>query len=48
LIVAAVWIVVAALLGVSGRGRLREINPKPERTVETVQQVPGALRPSSS
>lgn len=48
LIVAAVWIVVAAVLGVSGRGRLREINPKPERTVETVQQVPGALRPSSS
>lgn len=44
LIVAAVWAVVAAVLYVMGRGHLREVNPKPERTVDTLQQVPSALK----
>jgi hypothetical protein len=48
LIVAAVWIVLGSALGASGRARLRQVNPKPERTVDTVQQVPSALRPNSS
>jgi hypothetical protein len=28
-----------------GRKQLKQVNPKPERTVETLQQVPGALKP---
>ena len=53
LIVAVVWGVIAAVLFVMGRKqlktidftRLKQINPKPEQTVETLQQVPGALKP---
>jgi hypothetical protein len=44
LIVAALWAVVAAVLAVVGRARMRRINPKPERTVQTIQQVPDALK----
>jgi hypothetical protein len=29
-----------------GRKKFKEVNPKPERTVETLQQVPGALKPN--
>jgi hypothetical protein len=53
LIVAVIWGIVAAVLGLSGRKQLKtisfaglkNINPKPEQTVETLQQVPGALKP---
>jgi hypothetical protein len=44
LIVTAVWAAVGAVLFVMGRQRMREVNPKPERTVETVSEVPGALK----
>jgi uncharacterized membrane protein YqjE len=44
LIVAVLWAVVAAVLAVAGRARMRRINPKPERTVQTLQQVPDALK----
>ena len=44
LIVAAIWGVVAAVLAVLGRTRMRQVNPKPERTVQTLQQVPDALK----
>jgi len=44
LIVAAIWGVVAAVLAVLGRSRMRQVNPKPERTVQTLQQVPDALK----
>lgn len=44
LIVAAVWIVIGAVLFVVGRSTLRRVNPKPERTVETVKEVPDALK----
>lgn len=47
LIVAAIWGVVAAVLFVNGRKQLKTVNPKPERTVETLQRVPGAITPSS-
>jgi len=47
LIVAAIWAVIAAVLYVRGRGTLRTVNPKPERTVETVKEVPGAFTTSS-
>lgn len=45
LIVAAIWAVIAGVLFVVGRGQLKKVNPKPERTVETVKEVPGALKP---
>ena len=53
LIVAAVWGIIAAVLFVMGRKQLKtvdfsglkQVNPKPEQTVETLQQVPGALKP---
>ncbi len=44
LLVAVVWVVAGAVLYASGRREIRRLNPKPERTVETVQQVPGALK----
>jgi hypothetical protein len=43
LLVAAVWAVIGTVLGVTGRSRLRSVHPKPERTVETVQQIPEAF-----
>lgn len=39
------WGIVAAVLFLSGRKTLQTVNPKPERTVETVQQIPPALKP---
>jgi hypothetical protein len=44
LVVAAIWGVAAAVLAVVGRARMRTVNPKPERTVQTLQQVPDALK----
>src|SRR3954463_15924277 len=46
LIVAVIWGVIAAVAFVMGRKKFREVNPKPERTVDTLQQVPGALKPN--
>lgn len=44
LIVAAVWAVTGAVLYVAGRARMREVNPAPERTAETLKELPGALK----
>jgi len=44
LIVAVIWGIIAAVLYVTGRSNLRSVHPKPERTVETVKQVPDALK----
>jgi hypothetical protein len=46
LIVAIVWGVIGAVAFVMGRKKFRQVNPKPERTVETLQQVPSALKPN--
>src|SRR5438309_1806859 len=46
LIVAVVWGVIGAVAFVLGRKKFRQVNPKPERTVETLQQVPRALKPN--
>lgn len=43
LIVAAVWAVIAAVMYVAGRSRMREVNP-PERTTETLKELPGTLK----
>jgi hypothetical protein len=44
LIVAVVWAVVAAVLASAGRGLLQRANPKPERTVATVREIPDTLK----
>lgn len=44
LLVATLWGAVAGLLYPAGRRQLRELHPKPERTVETVKEVPDALK----
>jgi nitrate/nitrite transporter NarK len=44
LIVAALWAVVGAVLYSMGRTRLKSVHPKPERTVETLKEVPNALK----
>jgi hypothetical protein len=46
LIVAVVWAVIGAVAYVMGRKKFQEFHPKPERTVDTLQQVPGALKPN--
>jgi hypothetical protein len=46
LIVAVIWGVIAAVTFTMGRKKFREVNPKPERTVDTLQQVPDALKPN--
>jgi uncharacterized membrane protein YqjE len=38
LIVTSVWAVIAAVLFVMGRSRMREVSPKPEQTVETLKE----------
>lgn len=44
LIVAAVWAVVGAILYAAGRGRMRQVSPVPERTTETLKELPGTLK----
>lgn len=44
LIVAGIWALAAALLYTAGRRQLRQVHPKPERTVQTLQEVPDAMR----
>jgi Putative Actinobacterial Holin-X, holin superfamily III len=44
LIVAVLWAIIAAVLFTTGRANLRKVHPKPERTVDTLSQVPEALK----
>jgi hypothetical protein len=44
LIVTGVWAVVGALLFAVGRGRMKQVDPKPELTVETVKELPDTLK----
>ena len=46
LIVAVIWGVIGAVAFVMGKKKFQQVNPKPERTVETLSQVPGALKPN--
>lgn len=46
LVVAVLWGIVGAVAFVMGRNQLKRVNPKPERTVDTLSQVPGALKPN--
>jgi len=45
-IVAVIWAVIAAVLFATGRAKLRQVHPTAERTVETLSQVPDALKGS--
>jgi hypothetical protein len=47
LIVAVLWGIVGAIAFTMGKKKFQQVNPKPERTVDTLQQVPGALKPNS-
>lgn len=47
LIVTAIWAVIGAVLYTAGRRRMQEINPKPERTIETVKEIPDTLKGSA-
>ena len=44
LIVTAIWAVLGAVLFVVGRRRIQQVNPKPERTVETVKEIPDTIK----
>jgi hypothetical protein len=44
LIVAVIWAVVAAILYAAGRAKMRQVHPRPDRTVETLSNVPDALK----
>ena len=46
LIVAILWGIVGAVAFLMGKKKFQQVNPKPERTVETLSQVPGALKPN--
>jgi len=44
LIVTGIWALTGAVLFLVGRRRLQEIHPTPERTAETVKELPGTLK----
>jgi hypothetical protein len=44
LVVTAVWAVIGAVLFAVGRRRIRDVNPKPERTAKTVKELPDAIK----
>ena len=46
-IVALVWSIVAGVLFSMGRKKLAEVNPKPERTVESIKDVAETLKGQS-
>ena len=46
LITAVVWAVIGAVAFVMGRKKFQQLHPKPERTIDTLSQVPGALKPN--
>jgi Putative Actinobacterial Holin-X, holin superfamily III len=44
LIVTAIWAVIGAVLYQEGRRRAREVHPVPQRTTETIKEVPDTLK----
>jgi Putative Actinobacterial Holin-X, holin superfamily III len=43
LIVTGIWALIGAVLFMVGRRRLQQVHPTPERTAETVKELPGTL-----
>jgi tetrahydromethanopterin S-methyltransferase subunit C len=48
LIVTAIWAVIGAVLYQAGRRRMREVHPVPERTTQTLKELPDALKPGNT
>jgi hypothetical protein len=48
LVVTGIWAVIGAVLFVIARSQLKQVNPKPEQTVETVKEIPDALKGARS
>ena len=46
-IVAAIWLIVAGVLFSMGKKKIAEVNPKPERTVESIKDVADTLKGQS-
>ena len=46
LIVAILWGIVGAVAFTMGKKKFEQVNPKPERTLDTLSQVPSALKPN--
>ncbi len=44
LIVFAIWAIVGTVLAVQGRKAIKQVNPVPERTQETIREIPDAVR----
>lgn len=44
LTVAGIWLVAAVIFSLVGRSKLRTLNPVPERTAETLREIPDAVR----
>lgn len=44
LVVAGVWLLIAVGLALAGRSKLSRLDPTPEQTVETLREIPDALR----
>ena len=44
LIVTGLWALIGAVLFMAGRRRLQQVHPTPERTAETVKELPGTLK----
>ena len=44
LIVTGIWAIIGAVLFVIGRKKMRQVHPKPERTMSTLKEVPDALK----
>ena len=43
-LVGAIWVVVAGLLYSAGRKALKEVDPVPERTIDSLREIPDAVR----
>jgi hypothetical protein len=48
LIVTGIWAIIGAVTFVVGRRQIKEVNPKPEQTIETVKELPDALKGARS
>jgi Putative Actinobacterial Holin-X, holin superfamily III len=48
LIVTAAWAVIGAVLYRSGRRQMREVHPVPQRTTETLKELPETLKGAAS
>jgi membrane protein implicated in regulation of membrane protease activity len=47
LIVTVLLAVIAGVLALMGKKKLQQVNPKPEQTIETLQEAPSALKPTN-